>query len=1133
MRGLTRLLSLLILISTSASLAEKPHIEISNPPPRESCNMSLTAWVWDFLVDDGSFTTSTCDVQGQSCWEYLTGHGWDTVIIDIDYPNNAGDALVSPAWTVGPDNYLMEVEHKYYTEVGYDGGNVKINGELIEPVGGYPGFISDEVDYYAWCVDAEAGFTGLADWGTDCFDLSPWWGQSIIVSLEFGSDESVVAHGWDIRKISVGAGDPQTIVVLPDGTGDFVTIQAAIDAAIPGDTIVLGDGMFIGDGNRDLDFKGKAITVRSASGNPDLCTINCEGYYNDAHFGFVFHSGEGPDSVLEGVSIIQGFFTSLDADIYCQAHAAGITFNGASPTIRHCVISYCTTLLAMPAGAVCASTGAKAAGIAVNDASPVFTDCRITANTLTVEEVPSDGTAGWANPLAAGIACLKGKPTFLNCTIGQNTVEMLEASAPDEDTQVPEAVIAGGLAVLGGVQGEILTTDYCTLEGNSVIVNLAETPDSDITLLSIAGGMALVNFADSGEVVSTPGTMFIDNSVTVESLAGYANELLVGGGKSWSGDGMWLFDPGFLGNWVDLPSGLSCPFTAAGAIACQGSAVAVVMGNFSGNWVSATPITLPDPPAPNSIAGAIAGIESFLETEYCNFSNNQVSATPITLPDPPAPLAAAGAVFLQRSGAGLIGCTFEENLFEMGQNLVSVSMDTLFCAGGVVLLGTESMATSCEFYANRCSVGEVGGPNLDFNFAATSGGLLQSSGEILLTESHFYENSVEVFGGGGHLIAGGAVTDPITYTRGVDCLFGDNSAGVTGEFDDVILGGGGSFGEQSEPDLESCHWWNNHANLQGANAANQVTVAGALASRADLPMITQCRFYKNSGTLGVPAWASLAGAVACQNGTPEIMGCIMESNNAASTVDLAANSAVAGGLAMLDCVAILSESTLAFNRATRPMMVAAGGVDCREFSILLVDNTIIAFSENGSAVAADGGGFVEVICSNIYGNMGGDWVGSIAGQNGSGGNMSEDPLFCGDLNPEATLTLASDSPCAEDANPACGQIGALGVGCVVSGVEDEPALPKVVKLHRGYPNPFNPQVTIKFDLPKTQMVALSVFTLAGEKVVTLVHEIRPAGHHDAVWNGRDFRGRAVSSGTYLVRLETKSGVERKKLMLVR
>ena len=50
----------------------------------------------------------------------------------------------------------------------------------------------------------------------------------------------------------------EIIPVAPDGP---ITIQEAIDSSSPGDIIELADGLFTGDGNRDLDFRGKACFV--------------------------------------------------------------------------------------------------------------------------------------------------------------------------------------------------------------------------------------------------------------------------------------------------------------------------------------------------------------------------------------------------------------------------------------------------------------------------------------------------------------------------------------------------------------------------------------------------------------------------------------------------------------------------------------------------------------------------------------------------------------------------------------------------------------------------------------------------------------------------------------------------------
>jgi hypothetical protein len=123
--------------------------------------------------------------------------------------------------------------------------------------------------------------------------------------------------------ILIGASAPAGIIHVPD---DYPTIQAGIDAASNGDVVEIADGTYTGDGNRDLDLGGKAITVRSASG-PDNCTIDCEGSEIEPHIGFYFTSGEDPDSVLEGVTIINGYL-DFDAPI-------AIAVSNSNPTIKN------------------------------------------------------------------------------------------------------------------------------------------------------------------------------------------------------------------------------------------------------------------------------------------------------------------------------------------------------------------------------------------------------------------------------------------------------------------------------------------------------------------------------------------------------------------------------------------------------------------------------------------------------------------------------------------------------------------------------------------------------------------------------------------------------------------------------
>jgi hypothetical protein len=89
-------------------------------------------------------------------------------------------------------------------------------------------------------------------------------------------------------------------------------------------------------------------------------------------------------------------------------------------------------------------------------------------------------------------------------------------------------------------------------------------------------------------------------------------------------------------------------------------------------------------------------------------------------------------------------------------------------------------------------------------------------------------------------------------------------------------------------------------------------------------------------------------------------------------------------------------------------------------------------------------------------------------------------------------------------------------------------------LHDSYPNPFNPQTTIVFEIPTAQVVTLQVFDLSGRLIRRLVgSENRTPGRHEVVWDGRDDDGREASSGVYLYRLEAGPYDETKRMIMVK
>ncbi|NQU50016.1 MAG: right-handed parallel beta-helix repeat-containing protein [Planctomycetes bacterium] len=167
-------------------------------------------------------------------------------------------------------------------------------------------------------------------------------------------------------------------IYVPD---DHATIQAAIQATVTGDTVIVRSGTYYETG---LQFLGRGIAVISESG-PASTIIDGSSAGGVVSFG----PGDGADAILEGFTITHGF-GPWGGGISCSG-------NGCAPNIRNCVI-------------VDNEAEYQGGGIlSWNEAAPLISDCRIENNRLTLD-----------NLYGAGVYCGSGAPRIEYCTIRAN-----------------------------------------------------------------------------------------------------------------------------------------------------------------------------------------------------------------------------------------------------------------------------------------------------------------------------------------------------------------------------------------------------------------------------------------------------------------------------------------------------------------------------------------------------------------------------------------------------------------------------------------------------------------------------------------------------------------------------------------
>ena len=324
-----------------------------------------------------------------------------------------------------------------------------------------------------------------------------------------------------------------TVLHVPS---EYPAIQAGIDAAVEGDTVLVADGTYTGDGNRDLDFGGVNMVVMSENG-PEVTIIDCEGDSLDPHRGFSFHSGEDSSSVVQGFTIMNAYQPegSLGAGVYCA---------GSSPTVAGNIIT----------GNTCLDDGG---GIGCLSSSPT-----IVGNTIT----ENSGYGG------GGIYCLSSSPTIMGNTITGNMAPYAGSGiccAVGSSPAIEGNAIGGntGSAAGGGIACYYGSSP--TIEGNTIVGNESDHGGGIGLLYSasptIKGNTITGNTADltgGGIDCAYSGFSTIDGNTITGNTAGLAG----GGIRCWESSPM-IADNVITGNFADQSGGgIHCEYSSSPTI---------------------------------------------------------------------------------------------------------------------------------------------------------------------------------------------------------------------------------------------------------------------------------------------------------------------------------------------------------------------------------------------------------------------------------------------------------------------------------------------------------------------------------------------------------------------------------------
>jgi hypothetical protein len=635
----------------------------------------------------------------------------------------------------------------------------------------------------------------------------------------------------------------------PDGPKQ--TIQAAIDAAVDGDEVVLADTLYSGPGNTNLDFGGRLITVRSDSGNPSVCGIDGQ----NVNRAFTFTNQEDASAVVEGLTIRD-----------CQAAlGAGIYIFDSSPTISNCVFRW--NLATDEGGAVY-----------LEDSSSVITDCQFyendafrggavrirfstgvqvlnsffelntaTANGGAINDDTSDLTAIRQCTMRFNSAITsKGGGLHLNSS---TNVTVANCLFENNDADTGGGINAQNSTTLSEITNCTFVWNSATIQGGGVFHSLGATPVTNCIFWNNydAGGAD-----ESGQIHVFGGSPVVNYSIVLGGWSGSGGLGNVPGPPLFAGTGYKLdrFSPG-------LDAGDNAAAIAAGLVidldglprfvddtgvadTGAGTPPIVDMGAYERQEESG-PITV-TVPAGSSIQTAIndAYDGDTLEVEAGTYNET------IDFGGKPLTVRSIGGMGVTEINGGFSGSVVT---FASGEGPDSVlegftiadggftSHGGLDVGGGVFCLDSSPTLTDCAI------IGHL--------LAERGGGVFIDNGSPSITGC-FIEHNLATRGGGLYIASGNPVL--------TSCLVGSNDA----------VDGAGLYNEAGNPTIGSCNFQGNRADLKGGGVATDSAAT-----------ITRCLFHANRCTfIGLNGFG---GGVWAGGNNVVIASCVFRDNEASDS----------------------------------------------------------------------------------------------------------------------------------------------------------------------------------------------------------------------------------------------------------